>query len=193
MKIELPNGITIHLEDGENIDAVLPLLRPGDPTPRLTAEEEAVDPGQTIPLFVKNDGLTAAPAPLVSDALKTRMPRTTATLVRRIGTVYVTRAGHDIVELLRRNPDGLSTREMVLATADPAPSEKAMAKMVSNLSGHVSKLVKETGLAYKVRGSLVFKLTDLGSEAKMEIDAKPWLRNKENKLLMRYLREVTAE
>lgn len=73
MKIELPNGITIHLEDGENIDAVLPLLRPGDPTPRLTAEEEAVDPGQTIPPFVKNDGLTAAPAPLVSDALKTRM------------------------------------------------------------------------------------------------------------------------
>ena len=60
MKIELPNGITIHLDSGEEIAAVLPMLRPGDPAPapRATTEEEAVDPGQTIPLFVK-DGVTA--------------------------------------------------------------------------------------------------------------------------------------
>lgn len=197
-----PTNVQIRLERGEEMHAVTDLLpafgeqvtveiivAPADPPPasasRLASEEESVNSGDTLPLFVRDDGMTAAPAP----APRERQPRSWS---KRIGVVYVTQTMLDIVNLLKDNPQGLSTREMVVASIGQV-SEDVTVRQVCSLSGHVNKLVRETGLAIKLPGSLIFKLTEVGMNAPLEVDSKPWLRNKHNKALMRYLREVNTD
>lgn len=185
MKIELPNGVTIHLDDGESIEAVLPLLRPGDATP--IAGDEIIDVDQPIPLFVRDDEDATAPDPAPA---RERVPRPWS---KRIGVVFVTPTMLDLVRVLRSHPQGMmTTREMVLALFGEQ-GEDELVRLVNMLSGHVNKMVRETGLAVKIPGSLVFRITEVGSNVRLEIDAKPWLRNKRNKALMRYLREVGTD
>lgn len=110
MKIELPNGLTIHCESVEEFQTVLPLLRPGDPdpAPRMASEEEAVRPGDTLSLFVKDEEMTAAPAPVQDDrdddALRSR--------TRRPTEVYVTDIENRVLRLLRQHPEGLTSPQI---------------------------------------------------------------------------------
>lgn len=100
VKIELPNGVTIHLEDGENIDAVLPLLRAADPAPARLAAEETVAPGDTISLFVKEE----------ETAVVERQP--SKPKPKRPTEVYVTDIENQVIRLLRQHPEGLTSPQI---------------------------------------------------------------------------------
>lgn len=115
-------------------------------------------------------------------------------MLNRIGAVYVTPQMNDAIELLRMNPAGLTTRELVVAIyGEPKDGdEETMAALVRTYSRVVNKAVRETGTVRKVKGTLTYVLTDLGRVAPLKVHPRPWNHNRTNKALMRYMREVLA-
>lgn len=122
-----PTNVQIRLDRGEEMGTVIPVLTafgdqvtveiviaPADPPPasasRLATEEEAVDPDQPIPLFVKDDdGMTAAPGPDPAPAL----PVVQALRAKkRPGEVYVTDIESQVLRLLRQHPEGLTSPQI---------------------------------------------------------------------------------
>lgn len=122
-----PTNVQIRLDRGEEVgalDSLLPafgsevtveiIIAAADPPPasasRLTAEEEAVAPGDTLPLFVKDDdGMTAAPGPDPAPAL----PVVQALKAKkRPSEVYVTDIESQVIRLLRQHPEGLTSPQI---------------------------------------------------------------------------------
>lgn len=180
MKITLPNGTIIELSGVEELATALPALM-GEPVAvEVTAEEVA----ETFTPVV-------TPTPPAS---RRNFP------THRIDLVYITARQRELVELLRAYPDGLSTRQIAqnlyaddleVYAEDAELHEELMVKLISGVSGHINKLMRESGLIRRV-GGRTYVLSDLGLSTTTMVTAKPWLKNRNNRNLMRYLRGLLA-
>jgi hypothetical protein len=175
-----PTSVRIEMEHGEEMTAIGPMLAafgkqvtiefvvsPADPPPvsafRLGTEEEAVQPDGELALFVKDDGMTAAPGPA--------MPKPKP---KRPSTVYLTAQEAEALRLLRQHEDGLTT---------PAIA-RIIGKSVDNTAAMMWRLRTQrpgpdttTPLVTKISGGR-FRVTALGKNLKLIITKRP---NSENR------------
>jgi hypothetical protein len=160
MKIELPNGMTIHLEGGEEIAAVVPWLMPGDPAPapRATTEEEAIDPGQEISLFTIREMEEAAPA----------------ARRRRPTSVHLTDEEAQALRHLRENPEGITTAALAQTLGKAV---NVTAAIVWRLRTKRPSTDTTTPLVNKVSNGR-HRVTALGRSVKIMVTERPALENR---------------
>jgi len=181
VKITLPNGTIIELSGVEELATALPALMGESVSVEVTAEETA-------------EAFTPAVTPTPPTASRRNFP------THRIDLVYITARQRELVDLLRAHPDGLTSREIAqklnaddleVYSEDADLHEELLVKLISSTSGHVNKLMRESGLIRRV-GGRTYVLSDLGLSTSTMITAKPWLKNRNNRNLMRYLRGLLS-
>jgi hypothetical protein len=179
VKITLPNGTIIELSGVEELATALPALMGESVSVEVTAEETAEAP---------------APAPTTAPPTRRNFP------THRIDLVYITPHQRELIDLLRAHPGGLTSREIAqklnaddlgVYSEDADLHEELLVKLISSTSGHINKLMRESGLIRRV-GGRTYVLSDLGLSTSTMVTAKPWLKNRNNRNLMRYLRGLLA-
>jgi hypothetical protein len=209
MKISYPTPTSVRIEmgHGEEMAAAakmiaefgtqvtVELVLPADPPPasaaRLLDAEETIAEVEPVSAYVKPE----SPAARLISAHSTRRKLA----LEKVGAVYVTANQAIIIDLLRAAPDGLSTRDMALIrhadelapyADDPVLHEERLVLLIRTLSGYVGSAIKDTGMVRKLPNTKMYVLSELGKITQPVLTAKPWLLNKENKALMRYLRSL---
>lgn len=198
MKITHIDGIThIRLDRVDELPAAMAML-PSEGKHRV----EIIMPDAAAPIAPTPDPMPAPTPVYIQEPLpdmpaaKRRSPSLTA-----IGTVYVTPNTIEIMDLLRANPDGLTTRQMAMIKhrdelmtyiSDPEALEANLVRLVGNLSSHVAAAQDRYGQVRKIQRSLVWTLSELGKLGNVELDGKPIYKNRANKALSRYLAGLKA-